>query len=113
MEAVLSGLTILVLLSASEWSACLTQVGSPHQTEPRNRYAQTDGRPDIAFYNIDSVVTYECDVSLAHPWRKDIVNGAAKACRHAATKQELEKGYKYSKEILPDGSSPEIVPLVF
>ena len=41
------------------------------------------------------------------------MNEAAKACRHAATKRESEKCYKYSKEILPDGSSPEIVPLVF
>ena len=41
------------------------------------------------------------------------MNGAAKACRHAATKWESEICYKYSKEILPDRSSPEIVPLVF
>ena len=40
------------------------------------------------------------------------MNGAAKACRHAGTKRESEKCYKYSKEVLPDGSSPEIVPLV-
>ena len=36
------------------------------------------------------------------------MNGAAKACRHAATKRELEKCYKYSKKILPDGSGPEL-----
>ena len=41
------------------------------------------------------------------------MNVAAKACRHAATKQESEKCYKYSKEILQDGSSPEIVLLFF
>ncbi|XP_062507344.1 uncharacterized protein LOC134183777 [Corticium candelabrum] len=76
----------------AEWFACLTELGIPHQTEPRHRYVRTDGRADITFYNIDSDVTYECDVSLAHPWRrKDIVNGTAKACRHAATKQESEK----------------------
>ena len=40
------------------------------------------------------------------------MNGAAKECRHAPTKRESEKFYKHSKEILPDGSSPEIVPLV-
>ena len=96
-----------------EWSACLKELGIPHQTEPRNRYVQTDGRPDITFYDIDSGVTYECGVSLAHPWRKGIMNEAAKAYRHAATKRESEECYKYSKEILPDGSSPEIVPLVF
>ena len=83
-------------------SACLHELGIPYQTEPRNRYVQTDGRPGITFYDIDSGVTYECDISLAHPWRKDIVNGAAKACRHAATKRESEKCYKYSKEVLPD-----------
>ena len=97
----------------AEWSACLKELGIPHQTEPSNRYVQTDGRPDITFYNINSGVTYECDVSLAHPWRKDIVNGGAKACRHAATKRKLEKCSKYSKEMLPDESSSEIVPLVF
>ena len=64
---------------AAEWYACLTELGIPHPTEPRNRYVQNNGRPDITFYDIDSVVTYECDVSLAHPWRKDIVNGAGKA----------------------------------
>ena len=41
------------------------------------------------------------------------MDGAAKACKHATTKRESEKCYKYSKEILPDGSSPEIVLLVF
>ena len=51
----------------AEWSACLMELGIPHQTEPRNRYIQTDGRPDITFYDIDSGVTYECDVSLANP----------------------------------------------
>ena len=81
----------------ADWSACLTELGIPHPTEPRNRYVQTDGRPDITFYDIDSGVTYECDVSLAHSWRKDMVNGAAKACRHAETKRESEKCYKYSK----------------
>ena len=107
----------------TEWSACLTELGIPHQTEPRNKYVQTDGRPDITFYDIDSGVTYECDVSLAHPWRKDIVNGAhpwrkdivngaAKACKHAVAKQESEKCYKYLKVILPDASSSEIVLLV-
>ena len=85
----------------AERSACLMELGIPHQTEPRNRYVQTDGKPDITFYNIDSGVIYECDVSLAHPWRKDVVNRAAKACRHVATKQESAKCYKYSKEILP------------
>ena len=97
----------------AEWSACLTELGIPHQTEARNRYVQTDERPDITFYDIGSGVTYEYDVSLAHLWRKDIVNRAAKACRHAATKRESEECYKYSKEILPDGSSSEIVLLVF
>ena len=96
----------------ADLSACLMELSIPHQTEPRNRYVQTDGRPDITFYDIDSVVTYECDVCLAHLWRKDIVNGAAKAYRHTATKRESEKCYKYSKEILPDGSIPEIVPVV-
>ena len=52
--------------------ACLIELGIPHQTEPRNRYVQTNGRPDITFCDTDSGVTYECAVSLAHPWRKDI-----------------------------------------
>ena len=50
----------------AELSACLTELGIPHPTEPRNRYIQTDARPDITLYDIDSGVTYECDVSLAH-----------------------------------------------
>ena len=35
--------------------------------------------------------TVECDVSLAHPWRKDIIKGAAKGCGHAAATRELQK----------------------
>ena len=97
----------------AEWSACLKEPDIPHLTKPRNRYVQTDGRPDITFYHIDFGVTHECDVSLGRPWRKDIVNGAATVCGHAATKRESERCYKYSKEILPDGSSAEIVLLVF
>ena len=48
----------------AEWTAYLKELGIPHQTEPRNRYVQTDGRPDITFYDIDCGVAYECDVFL-------------------------------------------------
>ena len=88
----------------AKWFGCLKELGTPHQTEPRNRYVQTDGRPDITFYDIDSGVTYECDVSLAHPWRKDIVHGACKGMQTCSDKRKSEKCYKYSKEILTDGT---------
>ena len=52
------------LLLLSGLLACQMELDIHQQTDPRNRYLQTDGRPDITFYNIDSGVTYECDVSL-------------------------------------------------
>ena len=65
------------------------------QTEPRNRYVQTEGEQHIKFYDIDSDVSHECDVSLAHQWQKDIVKGAAKNLLIYSDITGIRKSYKY------------------
>ena len=45
------------LLSIVTVERSLKELGVSHQIEPRNRYVQTDGRPDITFYDIASGVT--------------------------------------------------------
>ena len=83
-----------------------------HQLEPRHRYIDNEDRPDIAFYDADF---------NRHNQRIRYFNGspleqggyiAAKECGYATAKQEAIKTNKYSKETLPDGSKPTVLPLV-
>ncbi|XP_062500057.1 uncharacterized protein LOC134177291 [Corticium candelabrum] len=97
----------------SAWSDCLSDLLIPHQIEPRQRFVDNENRPDITLYDTDTGITKECDVSIAHPWSKDIIKGAAREGGHAAAKREAAKSKKYSEESLADGSKPIVVPLVF
>ena len=84
-----------------------------HQKEPRHRYADTENRPDIVFYDIATGSTKELDIALTHPWSKDTIKGATKEGGYAAAKREVKKIIKYNSELLHDGSKPHMIPLVF
>ena len=55
----------------------------------------------------------ELDVALAHPWSWDILQRAATMDGAAARRREDIKHNKYSKEQLPGGYTPALIPLVF
>ena len=52
-------------------------------------------------------------MSLAHPRRLDSVKAASREEGVAAMKQEKKKEAKYNAELLPEGSCPLVIPLVF
>ena len=37
----------------STWAKCLDELSIPHQIEPRNRYADSENRPDIVVCDLD------------------------------------------------------------
>ena len=99
----------------SVWSDCLSDLHIHHQKEPRHRYADTENRPDIVFYDIATGSTKELDIALAHiPGAcKDTIKGATKEGGYAAAKREVKKITKYNSELLHDGSKLHMIPLVF
>ena len=50
--------------------------------------------PDILMYN-ELLVSTELDVSMAHPWGKDIINRASEEAGYAAERLEMRKKSKY------------------
>ena len=65
---------------------------------------------DILMYDESST---ELDVSMAHPWSKDILNRASKEAGYAAERREMRKKSKYDALSVQDGTTPNLVPLVF
>ena len=55
------------------WSDCHQELGIHHRKEPRDRYMNSNNRPDIVVYNTEQGTTTDLDVSLAHPWCSEIV----------------------------------------
>ena len=50
---------------------------------------------------------------MAHPWSIDIVSRASLFDEAAALRRKEIKAKQYMGEMLPQGSSPSVVPLVF
>ena len=84
-----------------------------HKKEPRNRYTETDDRPDIVVFDTDNGKNIDLDISLAHPWSKDVIKLAAREQGFAAKRREDRKKTKYEQELLPGGSAPNMIPLVY
>ena len=82
---------------ANTWSDCLQQLNISHRREPRDHYSNSD---------------IELDISVAHPWNKDILSKAADE-GIAAAKGEVSKNKKYSSELHVWGNSSNCIPLVF
>ena len=94
----------------SVWSDCLK---IHHKKEPRNRFTNTDDRPDITCFNCGSGSSVELDVAMAHPWSSDIFPTSAITDGAAARRREKRKEDKYQHERLPAGDFLSFVPLVF
>ncbi|XP_062504332.1 uncharacterized protein LOC134181136 [Corticium candelabrum] len=96
----------------SEWDDCLRQLQIHHKKEPRDRYNDSNNRPDIAVFDVGSGANVELDVALSHPWASDIVSQAAEKDGAAAARREDRKTKKYSELKLAGMSSMRFVPLV-
>ena len=79
---------------ASTWAKCLDELNIPHQVEPRNRYTDSENRPDITTYDPTGHLTKDLDISLAHPYSCDTIQSAAKISGYAA---ELRRKTQYDK----------------
>ena len=79
----------------STWVKCLDELNIPYQVEPRNRYTDSENRPDITRYDPTGHLTKDLDISLAHPLSCDIVQSAAKISGYAAELREKRKMTKY------------------
>ena len=97
----------------STWSNCLSQLNLSHKLEPQYRYVNSDKRSDILVYDPDLGADIELDVSLAHPWCLVSVKAASREEGVGAMKREEKKEAKYNSELLPEGSCPLVIPLVF
>ena len=94
----------------SGWCSCLNELQLHHRKEPRHQYTKSENRPDIFR---DNETNTELDVSMAHPWSKDILNRASKEPGYAAERCEMRKKSKYEALSVQDGTTPNLVPLVF
>ena len=97
----------------STWSDCLNHIRLPHKVEPRQQYCSSEARPDIAISSYEEDFDFDLDISLAHPWRADILSYASWEDGVAALKREEKKIEKYQQEARPGGSAPNLIPLVF
>ena len=79
----------------------------------RNRYVDSFGRPDLVTFDSGNLSNAEIDVSLAHPYNKELISTSAKVNGHAASVREKEKIEKYARFRHPGGFTPEVIPLVF
>ena len=97
---------------ASVWSDCLQHLMITHHREPRNRYINSDDRPDIIAFDAQSGCDIELDISVAHPWAQHVISLAALESV-AAGKREVEKSKKYAGEWDVWGHPSNCIALVF
>ena len=94
----------------SGWSDLLRELHVPQQTEPKGRYFNNEDRPDITAFNINSGVNFDLDITMAHPFSKDIEHQRRRVMQQ---KREQKKILKYQNQITLTGGAPKFVPLVF
>ena len=94
------------------WSECLSHLHVNHKKEPRERYCDSEDRPDISIIDPETGCDMELDVSLSHPWCVDILPKAAREDGAAAARREEKKVEKYKSKRLPGGVILNFVPLV-
>ena len=95
------------------WTVCHGSLNIHHVNEAQHRYCNSDNRPDNTVFDYQSGKSVDLDVSVAHPWSIDILAKASLFDGAAALRREEIKAKKYMGEMLPQGSSPPAMPLVF
>ena len=68
------------------WSDCLKDLSIHDKKEPKHRYLNNDDRPDIIIFDTGNLSDLEIDVSLAHPWSKEVIRNSARQAGYAAKK---------------------------
>ena len=97
---------------AGVWSDCLRSLSIHHRRELRNRYIDSECRPDIVMFDVDVGSNIDLDISLAHPWSSEIYPSSAEKIGAAASLREARKKAKYDHLKLPGGSTSNVIPLV-
>ena len=59
------------------WSACLRDLGIYHKVEPKFRYLANSDRPDISIFDAGTLANFDLDISMAHPWAKEVIKAGA------------------------------------
>ena len=86
---------------AGVWLECLRSLRIHHCREPRNRYTNSECRPDIIMFDAELGANLDLDISLAHPWSSDVFPSSAEATGVAANRRETRKMAKYEQHKLP------------
>ena len=97
----------------STWSDCLRSIDIHHKKEPRQRYRDSDDRPDIAVFESGLACNCDLDIAMAHPWSSDVFPQSGMKEGVAAKRREERKEAKYSKLYSSTGEKSSVVPLVF
>ena len=97
---------------AGVWLECLRNLRIHHCHEPRNRYTNSECRPNIIMFDAESDANIDLDISLAHPWSSDVFPSSAETTGVAANQRETRKMANYEQHKLPGGSVVKVVPLV-
>ena len=90
----------------SAWSSCFQNVSVHHKVEPRDQYLRCLNRPDISVFDSSSNANIDLDISLAHPWAKEVLKRSATDSGYAASKHEELKRSKYQQVHPPSGNVP-------
>ena len=93
------------------WSACLRDLGIYHKVETKFRYLANLDRPDISIFDAGTLANFDLDISMAHPWAKEVFKGSSNEHVFAALKREESKRAKYSSQRLANGQAANCIPL--
>ena len=80
--------------------------------DPKNRYTNSECRPDIIMVDAKLSSNLDLDILLAHPWSSDFFPSSAEATGAAANRRETRKMSKYEQHKLLGGSVVNVVPLI-
>ena len=92
----------------SVWSECLKHLNKKLIQEPRNRYCNSDDRPNIAVFDISTGSSYEKD--LLWPTHGALMCSQELPMRMVQQHSEQRRG---STQSIPGGYISECIPLVF
>ena len=85
---------------------------NPSSCQVKDRYANSNDRPDISVFDACIGTSYDLDISLAHPWNQNIIERATEQDGFAAQAREELKEKKYKDKILVAGGHAKVIPLV-
>ena len=85
----------------SVWSECLISLHLTRKCEPRDRYVNSNNRPNILVCNSETGLNIERNAALAHPYTAGNLSRASTTAGSAAVIREVLKLCKYKEESYP------------